>query len=121
MPSQSPKTWAVCWPGSGAGLTGAGAPSKRTGKAGIRKVPAGCRVDQVGLHDCFEQAPQCWLPGFSSEIFLMPKRQLALVVMVNSRSPATGHTSPLAFRPAETLAANLAYNLFYALPVKGTQ
>jgi hypothetical protein len=31
------------------------------------------------------------------------------------------HTNPLAFRPAETLAANLAYNLFYALPVKGTQ
>ena len=61
------------------------------------------------------------LPGFSSEIFLMPKRQLAVVVMVNSRSPATGHTSPLAFRPAETLAANLAYNLFYALSVKGTQ
>jgi CubicO group peptidase (beta-lactamase class C family) len=61
------------------------------------------------------------LPGFSSEIFLMPKRQLAVVVMVNSRSPATGHTSPLAFRPAETLAADLAYNLFYALPVKGTQ
>jgi hypothetical protein len=31
------------------------------------------------------------------------------------------HTNPLAFRPAETLAANLAYNLFCALPVKGTQ
>ena len=41
MPSQSAKTSAVCSPNSGDGLTGAGAPSKRTGKAGIRKVAGG--------------------------------------------------------------------------------
>ena len=40
MSSQSPKTCAVCSPNSGDDLTGAGAPSKSTGKAGMRKVHA---------------------------------------------------------------------------------
>src|SRR6516225_9794002 len=43
-PSHSPKTSAVCSPSSGAGLTGAGAPSKRTAKAGMRSVPFACCI-----------------------------------------------------------------------------
>src|SRR3984893_6499642 len=44
IPSHSPNTSAVCSPSSGAGLTGAGAPSKRTGKVGMRSSPLGCRM-----------------------------------------------------------------------------
>jgi CubicO group peptidase (beta-lactamase class C family) len=51
------------------------------------------------------------LGGYSSEIFLMPKRQLAVVVLVNSRSLA----NELSFQPAPTLAANIGYNLLVAL------
>ena len=58
------------------------------------------------------------LPAFSSEIFLMPKRQLAVVALVNSRSPADDPIGRFTFRPAETLAANIGYALFFALPWK---
>ncbi len=58
------------------------------------------------------------LPGFSSEILLMPDRKLAVVVLVNSRSHATDPTGRFTFRPAETLAANIGYNLFFALSGK---
>lgn len=55
------------------------------------------------------------LPGFSSQIFLLPKRQLAVVVLVNSVTRGDG--SP----PAKLLAFDIGYNLFYALPVRGAQ
>ena len=51
----------------------------------------------------------------------MPRRQIAVVVLVNSRSPAADPIGRLTFRPAETLAANIGYNLLYALQVKGSQ
>jgi hypothetical protein len=44
MSSQSPKTCAVCSPNRGDDLTGAGAPSKSTGKAGMRNSPFGCCI-----------------------------------------------------------------------------
>jgi hypothetical protein len=51
-----------------------------------------------------------------SEIFLMPTRQLAVIVLVNSRSPAGFPFHELSFRPAPTLATNVAYNLLLAVP-----
>jgi CubicO group peptidase (beta-lactamase class C family) len=56
------------------------------------------------------------LSGYSSEIFLIPARQLAVVVLVNSRSPAEAPLNELTFRPAPTLAANIGYNLLFAVP-----
>jgi len=44
----------------------------------------------------------------------MPRRQIAVVVLVNSRSPAADPIGRLTFRPAETLAANIGYNLLPA-------
>jgi hypothetical protein len=49
-----------------------------------------------------------------SEIFLMPTRQLAVIVLVNSRSPAGFPFHELSFRPAPALATNVAYNLLFA-------
>jgi CubicO group peptidase (beta-lactamase class C family) len=60
------------------------------------------------------------LPGFSSEVWLMPQRRLAIVVLVNSRSRAKDPSGRYTFRPAETLAANIGYNLLFALPWKAT-
>jgi CubicO group peptidase (beta-lactamase class C family) len=51
------------------------------------------------------------LPGFSSQIFLILARQLAIVVLVNSASSATGPTGPLAGSPAQVLAFNIGYAL----------
>ncbi len=61
------------------------------------------------------------LPGFSSQIFLMPSRQLAVVVLVNSASSATGPTGPLVGAPAQVLAFNIGYTLSNTLPLRGTQ
>jgi CubicO group peptidase (beta-lactamase class C family) len=64
------------------------------------------------------------LPGFSSQIFLMPARGLAVVVLVNSEThgvdaekPGTKH--PLAAAPAQVLAFNIGYDLLHTLPAKG--
>jgi hypothetical protein len=56
------------------------------------------------------------LGGYSSEVLLIPARRLAVVVLVNSRSPAAAPLKELAFRPAETLAHNIGYNLLFAPP-----
>jgi hypothetical protein len=48
----------------------------------------------------------------------MPKWQLAVVVLVNSRSSPDDPIGRFTFRPAETLAANIGYDLFFALPWK---
>jgi hypothetical protein len=61
------------------------------------------------------------VPAYSSAISLMSERRLAVVVLVNSRSPAADPIGRFTFRTAETLAADIGYNLLYALPVKGTQ
>ncbi|MGH7029698.1 MAG: hypothetical protein ACREEZ_04660 [Stellaceae bacterium] len=61
------------------------------------------------------------LPGFSSQILLMPARQLAVVVLVNSASPATGPAGPLAGAPAQVLAFNIGYALSNTLPLRGTR
>ncbi len=45
------------------------------------------------------------LPGFSSQIVLIPKANIAVVVLVNSETDA----------PAQTLALNIAYQLLNAL------
>jgi CubicO group peptidase (beta-lactamase class C family) len=87
----------------------------RSGLAwGITPADQSYRVPEVVVKDG-------GLPGYSSEIMLMPERRLAVVVLVNSRSPASDPTGRFTFRPAETLAANIGYNLLYALPVKGSQ
>jgi CubicO group peptidase (beta-lactamase class C family) len=46
------------------------------------------------------------LPGFSSEIVVVPSRQLAVVVLINSDTTS----------PADTLALDIAHNLIYSLP-----
>jgi hypothetical protein len=46
------------------------------------------------------------LPGFSSEIVLVPSRQLAVVVLINSDTTS----------PADTLALDIAHNLIHSLP-----
>ena len=61
------------------------------------------------------------LPGFSTQVFLAPERQLAVVVLVNSGIPAadTGtmnNAYPLAAAPAAVLAFNIGYALLDALP-----
>jgi CubicO group peptidase (beta-lactamase class C family) len=101
--------------GSDPDLSTCPAARNRSGLAwGITPADQSYRVPEVVVKDG-------GLPAYSSEILLMPKRQLAVVVLVNSRSPATAPTGRFTFRPAETLAANIGYNLLYALPVKGSQ
>ena len=56
------------------------------------------------------------LGGYSSEIFLMPKRQLAVVVLVNSRSGQKPRSTNSPSGPRRTLAANIGYNLLFAAP-----
>jgi CubicO group peptidase (beta-lactamase class C family) len=76
---------------------------------GIIPADVGHSVPEVVLKDG-------GLGGYSSEVFLLPERQLAVVVLVNSRSPAQAPLKELAFRPAETLAHNIGYNLLFAPP-----
>lgn len=47
------------------------------------------------------------LPGFSSQIFLVPSRQLAVVALVKSETAA----------PAQALSFNIGYALLNALPL----
>jgi CubicO group peptidase (beta-lactamase class C family) len=61
------------------------------------------------------------LPGFSTQIVLVPERQVAVVVMVNSGIPAPdtgtpGNAYPLAEAPAAILAFNIGYALLDKLP-----
>jgi CubicO group peptidase (beta-lactamase class C family) len=61
------------------------------------------------------------LPGFSTQVVLVPERQLAVVVLVNSGIPAAdtgtmGNAYPLAAAPAAVLAFNIGYALLDALP-----
>lgn len=60
------------------------------------------------------------VPAFSSEIFLMPKRQLAVVVLVNSRSPADEPIGRFTFRPAETFWRPISGTVSF-LPCPGRQ
>jgi CubicO group peptidase (beta-lactamase class C family) len=61
------------------------------------------------------------LTGFSSQIFLVPEREVAVVVLVNAEthgvdSETLGVVSTLAGAPAQVLAHNIGYALLNALP-----
>jgi CubicO group peptidase (beta-lactamase class C family) len=100
----------------------------------LSTCPAG--TNRVGLAwsivpaDAANHAPEIvtkngGLPGFSSQIFLVPERGLAVVVLVNSESHGVdvekiGGNHPLAAAPAQVLAFNIGYDLIELLPAKGT-
>jgi CubicO group peptidase (beta-lactamase class C family) len=116
-------------------------PMSITGGFAIAEAPHACAAEDPNLQTCpstTDRSGLAWgiipadvsstvkvpevvvknggLGGYSSEIFLMPTRQLAVVVLVNSRSPAEAPFNELTFRPAPTLAANIGYNLLFAAP-----
>jgi CubicO group peptidase (beta-lactamase class C family) len=126
-----------------AGPTPPTVPMSVTGGFAIAEAPHACAAEDPNLQTCpptTDRSGLAWgiipadvsnkvkvkvpevvvknggLGGYSSEIFLIPKRQLAVVVLVNSRSPAEAPFTELAFRPAPTLAANIGYNLLFAAP-----
>jgi Beta-lactamase len=121
------------------GATPPTVPMSVTGGFAIAEAPHACAAEDPNLQTCpptTDRSGLAWgitpadasnkvpevvvknggLGGYSSEIFLIPKRQLAVVVLVNSRSGAEAPFSELAFRPAPTLAANIGYNLLFAAP-----
>jgi hypothetical protein len=122
-----------------AGPTPPTVPMSITGGFAIAEAPRACAAQNPNLQTCpptTNRSGLAWeiipadvsnkvpevvvkdggLGGYSSEIFLMPTRQLAVVVLVNSRSPAKAPYNELTFRPAPTLAANIGYNLLFAVP-----
>jgi CubicO group peptidase (beta-lactamase class C family) len=121
------------------GATPPTVPMSVTGGFAIAEAPHACAAKDPNLQTCpstTERSGLAWgiipadvsnnvpevvvknggLGGYSSEIFLMPRRQLAVVVLVNSRSGAEAPFNELTFRPAPTLAANIGYNLLFAAP-----
>ena len=122
-----------------AGPTPPNVPMSVTGGFAIAEAPHACAAQDPNLQTCpptTDRSGLAWgiipadasnkvpevvvknggLGGYSSEIFLIPKRQLAVVVLVNSRSGAEAPFTELAFRPGQTLAANIGYNLLFAAP-----
>ena len=121
------------------GATPPTVPMSVTGGFAIAEAPHACAAQDPNLQTCpptTERSGLAWgiipadlsnkvpevvvkdggVGGYSSEIFLMPTRQLAVVVLVNSRSHAEAPFNQLTFRPAPTLAANIGYNLLFAVP-----
>jgi CubicO group peptidase (beta-lactamase class C family) len=95
----------------------------------LSTCPAGTNLSGLAWEilpaDAANEAPQVvtkngGLPGFSSQIFLVPERRLAVVVFVNSESHAVesetlGQVHPLAGAPAQVLAFNIGYAVLNSL------